>query len=298
MKILSVVNPVSGGVDKQPAINYINKCTQYYGIDSHIYQSNGKDDDENIVRLIEEFKPDKIVTVGGDGTTLEVASIIKDYQIPLGIVPMGSANGLAMELGVRGDYRDAFNEILMSNLTCQLDMVKVNGEHLSIHIGDVGLNANIIKGYEAEKSRGMLAYAKHFFRSLGENKVIDVTIETDEGNYEARGYMVAIANSRKYGTGVILNDKGNPLDGRFEIVILKEMNITYLLQAGLSALNETFAAHDNIFSVSCKKAKLTFNSPQELQLDGEMIGQFEEISVEIMPAAVKLITTQNNPFLK
>ena len=68
--------------------------------------------------------------------------------------------------------------------------------------------------------------------------------------------------------------------------------------SGLSALNETFAAHDNIFSVSCKKAKLTFNSPQELQLDGEMIGQFEEISVEIMPAAVKLITTQNNPFLK
>lgn len=297
LKLLTIVNPVSGGVDKQPAIDYIKSQCENFGIDLELYETTGENDKKAIIERIATFGPDKIASVGGDGTTLFVATILKDFSIPMGIVPMGSANGLALELGVKEDFKAAFNEIIMSSMTCALDMIKVNGEHYAIHIGDVGLNANIIKGYEEDNGRGMLAYAKQFFKSLGNNKLLPVRIESGDEVFEEQGYMVAVANSRKYGTGVVLNKSGNPLDGYFEIIVLKEINITYVLQAGLSALNDTFASDENLLTIKCKKAKLIFEQEEELQLDGELIGTFKEVTLEMVPEAVQLITTKDNPFL-
>ena len=74
MKILFVVNPVSGGVDKEPFLKKAKKLCVKYGIDFDIFRTTGKNDREGLNSIIQEFKPDRIASVGGDGTTLFTAT--------------------------------------------------------------------------------------------------------------------------------------------------------------------------------------------------------------------------------
>ncbi len=143
----------------------------------------------------------------------------------------------------------------------------------------------------------MVTYAKHFINRLSTVEPIEFILETDTETIEDQAYMVAIANARKYGTGVVLNYHGNPGDGQFEIVTLKKKDTTTMILGGLSALDDKYAKEANSPTYHCKKARLKFKSPQTLQLDGEVIGQFDDISMEIVSSAVKLVTSLKNPFV-
>jgi len=297
MKILIVVNPISGDIDKEPFLREAEQICHKYGIEYKIYKTTGKDDDTLLRALILDFVPNKVASVGGDGTVLFVAKVLLDLSIPMGIVPLGSANGMAKELYVNPNPIKAFYEIIISNIVGNLDMVLVNDQYYSIHIGDVGLNANIVKAYDADDRRGMLTYAKYFLEEIQKIEPFDVSVLANGELIKGRGVMVGICNSRKYGTGVPLNNTGNPMDGLFEIVILKNMDLKVLLKAGLSAFNESFIDSQDSMVISAKKAEIIFDKPRILQLDGEVIGEFEKLKVDILKGAVKLITHADNRYL-
>jgi len=297
MKILIVVNPISGDIDKEPFLREAEQICHKYGIEYKIYKTTGKDDGALLRALILDFVPNKVASVGGDGTVLFVAKVLLDLSIPMGIVPLGSANGMAKELYVNPNPIKAFYEIIISNIVGNLDMVLVNDQYYSIHIGDVGLNANIVKAYDADDRRGMLTYAKYFLEEIQKIEPFDVSVLANGELIKGRGVMVGICNSRKYGTGVPLNNTGNPMDGLFEIVILKNMDLKVLLKAGLSAFNESFIDSQDSMVISAKEAEIIFDKHRLLQLDGEVIGEFEKLKVDILKGAVKLITHADNRYL-
>lgn len=106
--------------------------------------------------------------------------------------------------------------------------------------------------------------------------------------------MAAICNARKYGTGVPLNLVGNPMDGKFEIVLSTEVSFQSLLATGLSSINEKYADNRKSKVIVTDKAELIFEEPRMLQLDGEVIQKYKNITVEILPGAVNLITNRSN----
>lgn len=294
MKLLFVVNPISGGVDKEPFLNKAENICHKYNIDYHIFKTTGKNDSENLRSIVTEYGPDKIASVGGDGTTLFTAIELIDFDIPMGIIPLGSANGMAAELFVNPKPEEALKDIIMSNLTAGLDMVIVNNEYHTIHIGDVGVNAGIVEAYEKDPNRGMATYAKYFIAELQKLEPFEVKVTVNDKVYDEKALMVGICNARKYGTGVPLNLTGNPMDGKFEIVLLQTINMQSLIKAGLAKFDEKF--HDNQVSkvIEAEKATIEFTEPRLLQLDGEVIGKFEKLNVEVLKSAVKLITTRDN----
>lgn len=298
MKLLFVVNPISGGVDKEPFLTKAEKLCRKYAIDYKIFKTTGKNDSENLKLAIAEYSPDKIASVGGDGTTLFTAIELLDYDIPMGIIPLGSANGMAAELYVNPKPIEALKDLLISEVVEGLDMVVVNNEHYSIHIGDVGVNASIVESYEKDKNRGMATYAKYFISELERLKPFKVKINADGEHYEENCFMVGICNARKYGTGVPLNLTGNPMDGKFEIVLVKTINMQSLVKSGLARFDEKF--HDNQTSmvVECENAIIEFDKPRLLQLDGEVIDKFERLEINILKSAVQLISTRDNVNIK
>jgi len=298
MKLLFVVNPISGGVDKEPFIKNARGICEKYGIAYEIFKTTGKNDLENLKAMLPNVNPDKVLSVGGDGTTLFTSIALLDTGYPLGIIPLGSANGMATELFVNPNPIEAFKDILFSQVIEGLDMLVVNDEHYSIHIGDVGVNASIVESYEKDKNRGMATYAKYFLEELKQLKPFNFSITANGKTIKNSGLMVGICNSRKYGTGVPLNIDGNPMDGKFEIVVIEKINSNTLLKAGLSKFDESFYDSQNGISISTTKAKIKFEEPRLLQLDGEIIGDFSELNIEIMPGAVQLITHYDNLFLK
>ncbi len=140
MKILFVVNPISGGVNKEPFIREARSKCEKYGIDYHLFKTTGKDDEKHLEDALLKYKPDKVASVGGDGTTLFTAIALMNRQIPMGIIPLGSANGMATELFVNLEPLRALDDLIMSEVVAGLDMIVVNDEHYSIHIGDVGIS--------------------------------------------------------------------------------------------------------------------------------------------------------------
>lgn len=297
MRVLLVVNPISGGIDKEPFLQRAEEKLENYGIEYQIFKTSGEDDHSNLQKLLEDYSPDRAASLGGDGTTLFTALALRSFEVPIGIIPFGSANGMAKELGVDSDPDKAFSSFLMSHKLMDLDLIKINDEHYCMHIGDIGWNAAVIDSFEKDPNRGMITYAKHFLNSLSKIEPISFKLETNDTTIEDKGYMVALANSRKYGTGVILNYHGHPGDGRFEIVVVKSKDAQALLLASLSAFDEKYSDELNSEYYQCTSATLTLNEPQTLQLDGEVIGEFTQVSMEIVPAAIKLLTTKKNPFI-
>lgn len=298
MKLLFIVNPISGGVNKEPFLKKAVSLCNKYGIEYHIFKTSGKDDHNKLKAIIESFGPDKIASVGGDGTTLFSAVSLLGYKIPMGIIPLGSANGMATELYVNSDPVEALKDIIMSDITGELDMVLVNDKYYSIHIGDVGINARIVEAYEKDSNRGMGTYARYFIEELKTIKAFSFTIEADGKSTETEGVMLGICNSRKYGTGVPLNLEGNPMDGKFEIVAVKRIDTNLLIKAGLSKFNENFLESQNSTVISTNRAKISFDRPRLLQLDGEIIGSFKELKIEIIKGAVSLISHKGNKYLQ
>lgn len=298
MKLFFVVNPISGGVDKEPFLKEAGELCQLYGIEFQIFKTTGKNDKEKALKQIEALQPDKVISVGGDGTALFTAVILIDTGYPMGIIPLGSANGMATELFVDPDPMGALRDIIMTDMVRGLDLLLVNGEHYSMHLGDVGINAQIVESYEKDENRGMTTYAKHFLSELQNLKPFQVRVTTEEEKYEGRVLMTALCNARKYGTGIPLNTTGNPMDGKFEIMLLEKIDLATLIRAGLASFNDKFLDSQLSRVITTTKARIEFDQPRLLQLDGEVIDPLKSIDVEMLKGAVSLLTTGKNEHIQ
>jgi len=297
MKLLFVVNPISGGVNKEPYLKNAKSLCKKYGVDYEVFKTTGSDDDHLLKRTLSNYNPDKVASVGGDGTTLFTATALLGSDYPIGIIPMGSANGMAAELFVNPDPVEALKDIIMSNVFGGLDMVVVNDKYYTMHIGDVGANANIVDAFSKDDNRGMATYAKYFIEEIQNLEPFGVTIHANGKTYSEKSLMVGICNARKYGTGVPINIVGNPMDGKFEIVIIREINLNLLVKAGLSRFNEKFHDSRSGDVIVTDKAEIEFDRPRLLQLDGEIIGKFNNLSLRVLKGAVKLITHRENTYI-
>jgi len=297
MKLLFSVNPISGGIDKSEFLEQAGALCDRYGIEYQLFETSGKNDQRRLKDSISNFHPDRIISIGGDGTFLFNALVAKDLDIPIGCVPLGSANGLATEMGTAPEPLEALQDVIMSHLITGLDMIRINQEHYMLHLGDVGINARIVHAYEQDPKRGMGTYAKYFIEELQNQERVKVTVSANNDTIEQEVIMIAICNARKFGTGVPINTTSNPLDGTFELVLIDRIDLKSIISAGLSSFNEKFHSHHNSLVIAAQEATISFSTPRMLQLDGEIVGKEKELHVEIMPAAVRLITTQNNPYL-
>jgi diacylglycerol kinase family enzyme len=289
IKVLVVINPIAGGADKEIFMSYLEIQFMKYEIDYRIYQTTGKDDEQAIRDLIESFEPQRLLSIGGDGTITISAKCVMNRDIALGIIPFGSANGMARELDLSDDPEEALDDFLKSRYYRKLDLFKINDKYIGMHIGDVGLNARIVEGYEKEEGRGMFTYAKHFLKELSQSELVDFSIEIDNRTIREKAYMVAFANARKYGSGVVLNWKGDLFDGKIELVIAKDLNIKTLLLAGMTTLSEDLARDDSSDVYSVQEARIRTDRKVSVQVDGEFIGRLDDVTIRVIPQAVQLI---------
>ena len=250
----------------------------------------GKSDEASVSHHIESVKPDRIVAVGGDGTVKMVAELLKEKNIPLAIIPAGSANGMAKELCVPVDVNDAL-EIAVNGKEKKIDLIRVNNEEFCIHLSDIGLNAMLVKYFEGSKSRGMWGYGKSIFGVLIKKEKMYVTITTDTETVKRKAYMVVLANARKYGTGGNINPEGDVSDGFFEVVVMRKINLIEIFR-GLFT-DQTFHAN-RIETFKTKVAKISTLKKAYFQVDGEYRGKTKEIAAAIVPSAITVMVSDED----
>jgi YegS/Rv2252/BmrU family lipid kinase len=287
VKILFFVNPNSGADSKANPPDIIKDVLQHKQIAFHIHELEKDTDSKTIVNLLKKYKPEIAVAAGGDGTVNMVAASLIGFQIPLGILPLGSANGLAFELGIPQKIEDAI-ENLFTGKSQPLDAVRINNGHISLHLSDFGMNARVIKGFEKEGKRGFMGYFKHFIRELRTPKSFRCIIETPVKTYIHRALMVVIANSGSYRSGAVINPTHKKDDGRFEIIVLKPRR-HWVIRNTIAAFTGNFHNQPNIATYECTSAKIMVRPSQELQVDGELLGKLQSVNAEIIKHALHVI---------
>ena len=284
-KILFVINPVSGGKEKQDWESSIRDFFKELPHSIEIFLLTGKNDSVSIKRHIETINPQKVVAVGGDGTVKQVAEILVEKSILLGILPAGSANGMAKELNLPLVKEDALNVIVNGEERC-IDVIRINEKEICIHLSDMGLNAMLVKYFEENKKRGMWSYTKGVFKMLWNKQKIHATIVTDAETEHRKAFMIVLANASKYGTGAIINPDGKLDDGRFEVVVVRRLSFWELLK--LLVIHKPFN-EDKVEIFSTTKLELTTLKKTYFQVDGEYRGRTKMIKAQILPNCLRVM---------
>lgn len=285
MKILFVINPVSGGRQKH---DWEASIREFFKNKPHViefYLLTGGNDKVSIQHHLERIRPDRVVAVGGDGTVKMLAEVLKETSTPLGILPAGSANGMARELKIPLQIEEALRVITEG--TCRkIDVIKINEEEICIHLSDIGLNALLVKYFEGSKKRGMWGYGKAIFKVLWKKPLMYVTIRTDKEEIKRKAFMVVIANAQTYGTGAVINPEGRLNDGRFEVVVIRKLNFIELLKMLIT--HKPF--HPNRIEVfQTTSLELKVKRKAYFQVDGEYLGKTICIKARILPQIIHMI---------
>ncbi|MFL5739213.1 MAG: diacylglycerol/lipid kinase family protein [Flavisolibacter sp.] len=285
LKLLFVVNPISGGKQKQDWEASIRDYFQKLPHSIEFYLLTGKDDRVSIRHHMEQVKPDRVVAVGGDGTVKMLAELLKKTSLPLGIIPAGSANGMAKELGIPEEANEALQ--IITNGSCRkLDVIDINHKETCIHLSDVGLNAMLVRYFEKSDKRGMWGYARAVLRVLWGKQAMHIHIKTDHEELERKAFMVVIANAQTYGTGAIINPQGKTDDGLFEVIVVRKLNVWELFK--MLVTHKPFDP-ECIEIFKTKNAELKIRHRAYFQIDGEYQGKESLVYAQIQPQVLYMM---------
>ncbi len=285
-KLLFIVNPNAGKRISDRIIETIRgefPENLYYQIviwkDKHHF--------EEIAHLLKTQGYTDAIAVGGDGTVNHVAKTILGTDICLGIVPIGSGNGLARSLGLSMDLNQVVKQIAEGK-TARIDNGLVNGIPFFCTSG-IGFDAHIGNLFATSVKRGLQSYVKITIRELFRYRAKTYTLEFNGQKIQRKAFLITVANAGQYGNDFYIAPQASMTDGKFHVAILKPFNAFQVVglmikilgkKAHLSRCIETFVT-DNI--------KITRDSKDTIHFDGEPAVEKEEVLFENKARALNVI---------
>lgn len=281
--LLFIINPGSGN-DKTDWRTEIESFFSGKSMPIELYELPNPCRPDILKKVIDEKKPSSVIAVGGDGTVKLVAECLVGTSIPLGILPAGSANGMAKEFGISDDPLAAL-ETIVNGQQRKIHLIKVNSE-FCIHLSDIGFNAYVVKKFEDDDTRGMWGYVKAAWKVLWKHSKMRVEIKTDKDSEFIEAEMVVIANATRYGNGVVINPEGSLFDELFEVVIVKKISFSEIMK-----MRFTQREFNEKKTVLYQTSWLKIESKHRVhfQVDGEYRGKVNQVNAEVIPAAVYVI---------
>lgn len=282
-RLLFVVNQGSGNRDESLSEKIINHFADSE-TSIEIFELPRKCDIEQIKKAIAKAKADRVVAVGGDGTLKLVAECLLNTETPIGIIPAGSANGMAKDLDIPLDIEEAL-EVAAYGTPKKIHATLVNDE-LCIHLSDIGFNAYLVKKFDELPTRGMLTYAKSAWHAFWNHKKMQVQFKVGKREIKTSAAMVVIANATKYGTGFEINPNGKLDDDVFEVILIKEYAVMEILKIWISKLPWN---PKKIESFQASEVKISTKYQAHFQVDGEYMGKTNKVEAKILPNAINII---------
>lgn len=288
-KFLFVINPIAGGTDKTELQKLISTFCEENGLEPHFYYTTGKRDEEMILQHLKP-QPDVMVAIGGDGTIHQITDILlkNKLEIPIAIIPLGSANGLAKDLMIPMRPDEAL-KLALEHEPEPMDLICINGRY-SIHLSGLGFNAEVVKRFSKGEQRGLTGYGRVTLSAFADYEPGEYRIEDSQGRliFSGKAFMITVANARQFGSRLIINPEGDVADGEFEIMVIepfpKVVSPVILYRLATDEIHHSAYTHE--FRV--KKATIYNDSNAPVHIDGEPV-EMEKLEVEIHPGALQIV---------
>lgn len=289
-KLVFVINPISGGKVKDEIETTIPILAEEHNFSYDIYHTTGEGDHKKIQEFVTKLNPDKVVAVGGDGTLKMVAEALMKHTVPIGIVPAGSANGMARELELPLDIAEAMDTILNGSEK-KLDAICVNDKDICLHLSDIGMNAQLVKYFEENDLRGKWGYVLGAIKMLWHRTRMEVRISNGQQSIKRNAFMIVLANARMYGTGAMINPEGDLHDGIFEVIVVRRLTIISLIKMFFKSNNFN---RKQIEIIPAQAVEIKVRKKAYFQVDGEYKGRTNNISAVIMKQVINVMLPDRN----
>jgi YegS/Rv2252/BmrU family lipid kinase len=283
-----VVNPAAG--QDVPVLGTFNTIFGAAGVDWNLLITKQSGDAVRLAQAAAAAGADIVAAYGGDGTVMEVASGLRGTGVPLAILPGGTANVMALDLGIPADLAGACALLISQNWTVRpVDMIQA-GEHTCLVRVSCGLEAAMIEGADQEmKGRlGWLAYALSGLQALREPQVARYRLTLDGQSLETEGLTCIVANTGLIGkTTFSMAPNITVSDGLLDVIVIRSADLASVVALAASVVAGAQEPEPLLHWQACEIV-IASDPAQTVQGDGEMIGQ-TPIEVKVLPQAVDVI---------
>lgn len=226
-------------------------------------------DGSRLAREAAAEKFDVVIAAGGDGTLNAVVNGLAGSGIPLGIIPLGTANDFAGQAGIPDDPRDAL-ELIFSTEPVRIDTASLNDRHfLNVSTGGIGAETTAETPDDLKALLGPMAYAITGIRKLTSLDPMQIVIEAQEKRLACDAILFAVGNARSTGGGNLITPQASVTDGLLDVCVVEQMPVTSLLALLPKLRNGTHVEEDGVHYFRTAEVTVTSGSPVSVNVDGE-----------------------------
>jgi YegS/Rv2252/BmrU family lipid kinase len=294
-RVLVLHNPVSGTHEPDATEETVHTHFQKAGWNCQIHRTEKGDGLPDIVSRATKDGVNIIVAAGGDGTINDAASGLLNTGVPLGVLPLGTGNGMATYLKIPEEVESALALITGEHAIRRIDALAFNGRHALLNIS-AGLSTQMIKLSKREQKRslGILTYYLAGIKALAGIQPAAFEVEVDGNRQSIRASEVFAVNTVNLGSSRhfldldIEND-----DGVLDVFIFRSKTAGAYIRLLANVLLRRSKEESDLERYAVRE-RLVIRStkPVLVQADGDLIGN-TPIEVSILPKAVSLIVPKN-----
>ncbi len=288
LRLQVILNPAAG--QDEAVLPTLNRVFREADIEWDVSLTHERGDARRLAREAVQAGAELVAAYGGDGTVMETASGLIGSDVPLGILPGGTANVMAIELGVPRELEAAARLLLAPDVERRaLDVGRVGEEHFLLRLG-TGFEAVVIEGAERElKDRmGTLAYILSAIKALREPPQTTYRLLLDDESVQIEGMSCLVANSGNLGLpGLALHPKIDVSDGLLDVVVIRQVDFDTLISLAASVAGVENVP-ESLPHWQVRRVRIESDPVQDVQADGEMIGE-TPIEVEVVPQALQVV---------
>lgn len=227
----------------------------------------------------------RIIAVGGDGTINEVASALVGTPIPMGIIPIGSGNGLARHLKVPLQFNKALHLATQGEIH-KMDVGIINDKYFFCTAG-IGFDATVANVFSKGNGRGFLNYVKATLQTIFKYKPIKVAMNSGKSEPV---FSITFANASQFGNNAYISPLSNVQDGFLEVVKIHEIGLLRAFFIAIRLFKGNIHESKKVEVIKTKEINIYYQSNAPYHLDGESLTtESDHLAIRIIPNALNVI---------
>lgn len=279
-KYLTIINPNSGTSRKTSIPELAYNILSENGSELYFVYTNEQGHVAQIIDDVATQGFDVVIGVGGDGTINEVADAVRPTDMTMGIIPMGSGNGLARSLDIPMDPEAAL-EVIRKGYIKRIDCCEANGVPFFVTFG-VGFDAQVTASYDQKSFRGPLSYVLSTVDQFIKHKSSLYHLHLNGEVIEQKAFLVTCANADQYGNNAIIAPEAELDDGLFDVVVIRNMSLLKAPQVAINLFTKNINESASIDIYRTDHLIIEREEADYAQVDGELLelGRRIEISIQ------------------
>ena len=294
--IAFIINPIAGTNLRVLSEKIILKFFSEQEYDLQIFTTTHAGHASEIAKQLVAENIDIIAVAGGDGSVNEVGSVLRGTPTALGIVPIGSGNGLAHHLKIPFNIEKALQLIKKGyHIPVDIGLARCEtfGEKCFFSNCGFGFDSETIHAYDDTKMRGIFTYLIMMIRSFATLNPKGVHIKFKGFNKFLHPFVFTVANSSQYGYKIAAVPTASVTDGYLDTLLIPETTFFRILRYAIYSLsNQPKAVKQVAEYYQAKEIEVKFEKETKFQIDGEPFLVNGKLVISIDPKAIQIIVAE------